>query len=60
MLLLTIRTIGIVAVVALSISAADARTHSRHPSHFGGAYASYKSDLGNRGSAYSDFQLQGR
>jgi hypothetical protein len=57
-------TIGIVAAVALSASAADAQ--SRHTSNFGGAHAAYESGptlsepYNADGPAYNDFQLQGR
>lgn len=54
-------SIAIVAAVALSASAADAR--SRHTHNFGGAYA-YESGLSKpydaSGPAHNDFQLQGR
>jgi hypothetical protein len=59
---LSTRTIAIVAAVAVSASAADAR--SRHTNNFGGAYAAHESGLSKPydagGPAYSDFQLQGR
>ena len=55
-------TIAIVAAVALSASAADAR--SRHTNNFGDAHAAYESGFSKpytaSGPAYDDFQLQGR
>ena len=64
MRLLSARTIGIVAAIALSASAAHAQ--SRHANPFGGAHAAYEGGLTRikpynaSGPAYSDFQLQGR
>ena len=59
---LSTRTIAIVAAIALSPAAADAR--SRHTNNFGNAHAAYESGLSKPynadGPAYSDFQLQGR
>ena len=55
-------TIAIVAAIALSASAADAR--SRPTNNFGDAHATYGSGLSKPhnadGPAYGDFQLQGR
>ena len=59
---LSTRAIAIVAAIALSASAADAR--SPHTNNFGGAHAAYGSGLSKpynaSGPAYGDFQLQGR
>ena len=59
---LSARTIAIVAAVALSASAADAR--SRHTTNFGDSHAAYETGLSKpydaSGPASSDFQLQGR
>jgi hypothetical protein len=59
---LSTRTIAIVAAVALSASAADAR--SRHTNNFGSANAAHESGLSKpynaSGPAHSDFQLRGR
>jgi len=55
-------TIAIVAAIALSASAADAR--SRPTNNFGDAHATYGSGLSKPHNAdrpaYGDFQLQGR
>jgi hypothetical protein len=59
---LSARAIAIVAAIALSASAADAR--SPHTNNVGDAHAAYESGLSKpynaSGPAYSDFQLQGR
>ena len=55
-------TIAIIAAIALSASAADAR--SRPTNNFGDAHAAYGSGLSKPHNAdrpaYGDFQLQGR
>jgi hypothetical protein len=54
--------ISIVAAIALSASAADAR--SRHTNNFGDAHAAHEGNLSKPHNtdepAYGDFQLQGR
>jgi hypothetical protein len=62
MRLLSTPTIAVVAAIALSASAADAR--SRHTNNFGDAHAAngsgHSTPHNADGPAYGDFQLQGR